>query len=1290
MAAVQTKVDSLGDEVRHISEALRAYMQEGITGSDRRKLRTPIPKAGRDCLQHLLSRIDQVAAGLAEIGKLASHTSPPPPPARGPDTPLSYHSPRSQAALPVASSPGAWSRGNVRSQNKAANNTGHSPFPETSRIQQQEKSLSCSLGGPARMGSPANHKNRFTSHTMFRSTTGGFLPPPVRTRDPPALAAETATSVPDPPSATRQRLQVQQCRPQTPPTPPDQHPESRAPQSAENATQQTCKSPARAEITLSDGSVYVPPVAQEQAAPLFDCRYADINVLREELFEMYSSHPDVQNRGYFKLQVRELPPLRVRTVESPGKDHATSFTYKADHLGLVKVDTGKKMRFKAPTLPFPTSEQTVWSLEQQRELWNASAADPPKGTRGYIIGNPLFQDVELSPGEKLKRRGRAVLEGINTQYVYFNLTGKTITTMHREDAHVRSENLLRSGEHKFWCFVKPAFSKKLEERMATEYPEMRRCSQAVRHLSRHIPPAKLDEWGIEYTLDYCVPGQAVVTEPGTYHQVLNLGPNYALAVNVEYMSSPDDPPDYRFCDKQCPDKHAMSADDFRLSDTRHNLAGQERERAMMMRSSASQAAPDQGRTEAIRSSMAQSAPKKRGRPPKTRPAPERPVSSQPGLAAPPVTQSATPAPEQRTPSARSQPNGESARPFHVQPQPQRNPFQRPEGPGQDAVPIPRMSSATSGSHLPYHHPSRQPLQSPLRPPIGFELPIPPAPPSFPTRAAAAAGAASEVPVLMSPFPPVHHLSRLQHPHMPPAELPRSHVGPDPSPDAVRGTQRVSDVAHYTEHHIPGPPPDAPDEETMRRRSPIRKTARLVRPKRRAPREAPSPGPPKKRRVLECPPPPAPAPLSPLHCDVSALLRSCHAAQAATRFEIPPPEQVSGKPAFERLTRLVQEWRRTSHGPDPMPWGMQLLAYWEASAESDSELPSFLARFCKWKIAERLTQLQQGELERGGREDAQKPVAASADDSFRSHKDQLLQELGWENTPYNQTKLDEYVREGKCWGTLCGSFDGLLCFVPSGASYWELAVFQDRVHLFHSQLESEFVRKMCDVGRMFQNAVWDNLELPEFVFESVDTAKLDTTQILPTLQQYKTIKENVYHMHNAYFWPRPSFWPHIWYWPVDPTAVPPNKRHCDTCKKKSACRCHERDIPDVPRVVVHGDRDLGVRTVGVYTEGAILGELVGELVPAGILPNEWTLEVRRPDSPLLGAVVAEIHTKEMGNWVRFVKHSPNPNCEFAVKKLSGRYRVLLVASRYILPGEEITAKYGRGYRKENPYSVMEGI
>jgi hypothetical protein len=136
--------------------------------------------------------------------------------------------------------------------------------------------------------------------------------------------------------------------------------------------------------------------------------------------------------------------------------------------------------------------------------------------------------------------------------------------MHKEDAEFLSLNLLRSGGHKLWLLVEPAYGEELERYMRQKFPGMATCSQAVRHLSHAILPSKLDEWKIPYSLIYIKPGEGVVTMRGTYHQVLNEGDgNYAIAINLLPSSLPTIPKGYKFCQKTC-DPHAITAAHLRL------------------------------------------------------------------------------------------------------------------------------------------------------------------------------------------------------------------------------------------------------------------------------------------------------------------------------------------------------------------------------------------------------------------------------------------------------------------------------------------------------------------------------------------------------------------------------------------------------------------------------------------------------------------------------------------------------------------------------------------------------
>jgi hypothetical protein len=1191
MDALQYKVDSISSEVGQISDVLRGYLEQGIALD--RKVQPPKIKAGRDLLQHVLGRLDQVSTKLIEVrNDPAAHTSPSPPTVHRPDTPLSSE------AGPVSQL------------------TQTPPVP--AQVEHQKPQIdSAPSNGDSAIPAPAELK-------------------PLAVLSPPISTASTAI----------------QDRP--------------IPYQASYV------------ITLKDGSVYKGPTPSLHASPLFDCTYQDIRILNEELFELYSSHPVVRDVGYFKLQVRDLPPLNVRKVARPSKDHATSFSYKADRLGLVKVDTGKRFKFSSPSLPLPMSAKMEWSLAEQKDLWNSSAANPPKGTWPYIIGNPLFDDVELSPGEKLRRRGRTRLEGVNTQYVYFNLTGKTITTMHREDAHVRSENLLRSGQHKFWCFVKPAFSKKLEERMALEYPEMRRCSQAVRHLSRHIPPAKLDEWGIEYTLDYCVPGQAVVTEPGTYHQVLNLGPNYAIAINVEYESSPDMPLDYRFCDRLCPDKFAMTADDFRI----YPKPPQSVEEQL----------PCTPETTGSQQGDA------------TVDAPQDVARTQPAPAASQVTQPATPPPEQdamdKQEPAKSQPHIPEPSPAKTSiPSPEHGSPSTSEPPAQPGVPQGKLNSAEASAPLKpqlteLRPPTLQPLPGQAEP--GATAPIqPPAPsmqvqpvPPIPARPASSIPAQPAPPVLAQPAPPMpaqpgapmpaQSAPAMQAQPVPPiparpaSSIPAQPAVPiqaQPAPPMQSQNPAPGGFA-YSAQIVSQPTPFIHNPAGRcgyigpRRTElpPLRKTARMINPDREY--DEPTPRPLKKQRVEHLPSPVAQTPpIMGAFEHLSTLLRGRETSRKGNL----DAKVLCGKPAFDRLARLVSEWRRYTKSTPAVFSGFRLIKSVEETLLGYPELHIFLSRFFIMKVATCV----EASMARPGRLTPQ------------NFMDGLLQTLGWDEA--KRPKLHDNLREGKCWATICGEYDGLLCLIPLDADCLDLALFKDEVARLHAELDNDFVRRLCAVGAILQKSIWENLELPEFIWESMTTTWLPLDRISPLLALFRLLKSNYYDPTSGFYWPRPAGW--TWQWPADPSMTKPGDSACSLCARKS-CRCAQRKVPQIPRISDDGSRGPGVRSVGPHRANEILGELVGELVPLGSCAADWTMALHRPD--LDDEPVADIYPRRMGNWVRKVNHSTDPSAAFRVMKISGRWRQMLVAARDIGDGEEITAKYGRGYMKKQPYSVVEGL
>lgn len=71
-----------------------------------------------------------------------------------------------------------------------------------------------------------------------------------------------------------------------------------------------------------------------------------------------------------------------------------------------------------------------------------------------------------------------------------------------------------------------------------------------------------------------------------------------------------------------------------------------------------------------------------------------------------------------------------------------------------------------------------------------------------------------------------------------------------------------------------------------------------------------------------------------------------------------------------------------------------------------------------------------------------------------------------------------------------------------------------------------------------------------------------------------------------------------------------------------------------------------------------------------------MELIRPDFE--GEPIAQIYSKNMGNWVRKVNHSCRPSAEFRVMKISGSWRQMLVAINDIPHNGEVTAGCGNEF------------
>ncbi|KAF1976453.1 hypothetical protein BU23DRAFT_551400, partial [Bimuria novae-zelandiae CBS 107.79] len=180
------------------------------------------------------------------------------------------------------------------------------------------------------------------------------------------------------------------------------------------------------------------------------------------------------------------------------------------------------------------------SPEEIRSFFQAIFDNPPSEALPYFVG-PIPMSPEYVP-------------------LYISQCGRTPATLHVEDGNLGS----------LWLFIPECEKTNIERRMKELYgPGRVPCLQEIRHYNAIISLALLEEWDITYYLDYCLPGEMIVTRQNTYHQVLNMGPNIAESVNIEFNNTPDMPAGYVWCERgsgllAC-SPHVITASDFSSS-----------------------------------------------------------------------------------------------------------------------------------------------------------------------------------------------------------------------------------------------------------------------------------------------------------------------------------------------------------------------------------------------------------------------------------------------------------------------------------------------------------------------------------------------------------------------------------------------------------------------------------------------------------------------------------------------------------------------------------------------------
>ncbi|KAK3371241.1 hypothetical protein B0T24DRAFT_628205 [Lasiosphaeria ovina] len=311
------------------------------------------------------------------------------------------------------------------------------------------------------------------------------------------------------------------------------------------------------------------PSAAPQTAPTFSCLLDDIG---DELYQKICDDDRAKKYGYAKLSINGLEPLGEPEIQQPGEHDATYFSYVPDGAFTRVIPAHRDEEITFPKFPLPETQKKDWTFEELKRFVDKTLQDREDAL--YIIGDPLFPDIQLNCGEKLMRRGNDKINGVNTTYSYFNASnGPSLTIPHIEDANLGSINIIRAGEFKVLVVLDPGCNDLFESNMRKEFASSKTCRQFVRHLGRAVSLTKLDEWGVAYDIACFGPAEGFVTLPGprgVYHMVVNMGSNLAYAINFELKASPDVVL-ITFCSNwRCGTQDAIEAVHLKLRSTRQS------------------------------------------------------------------------------------------------------------------------------------------------------------------------------------------------------------------------------------------------------------------------------------------------------------------------------------------------------------------------------------------------------------------------------------------------------------------------------------------------------------------------------------------------------------------------------------------------------------------------------------------------------------------------------------------------------------------------------------------------
>lgn len=270
----------------------------------------------------------------------------------------------------------------------------------------------------------------------------------------------------------------------------------------------------------------------------------------------------------------------------------------------------------------------------------------------------------------------------------------------------------------------------------------------------------------------------------------------------------------------------------------------------------------------------------------------------------------------------------------------------------------------------------------------------------------------------------------------------------------------------------------------------------------------------------------------------------------------------------------------------------------------------------------------------------------------------------------ENQYEYHLRLGKRWREICGKFDGILCFIPVEKNNpfrvtpaQNVTLDDQQLEVFHRCLDDDYTHALCIAGKAFTHSLasdvhfaWETKRLSGPVF---DLAEAD---MLQNIKPVVSLTEDEYCSVDYPVW-------------QNPTILLPSTTQCDFCPVQS-CDCYSSFVSNAkPRIKRYRGKGLGLQAVSarpgtiVYPRHKLIGFLTGKLVPPGSCTHDRAVDF----------VQSQIDCSDRGNEFRLLNHACQKHAvaQLRIKRVSGRYRMAVIAQKKIYNGAEITISYNSG-------------